>query len=49
MGGRDHQAPRRTFLVHGEIGPMTALAEGLKTKVGFENVETPQMHQSFAL
>ncbi|MCC7208714.1 MAG: MBL fold metallo-hydrolase [Anaerolineae bacterium] len=47
--GAFKKRPVRTFLVHGEPGPMSALASGLASQVGYENVEIPQMHQSFAL
>ncbi len=39
--------PRRTFLVHGEEGAASALADGLRSEVGFPQVDIPEMHQSF--
>ncbi len=41
--------PVRTFLVHGEDKPLAALAEGLRKEIGFENVDIPDLHQSFGL
>ncbi len=41
--------PLRTFLVHGEDGPLKALSEGLRTQDGYERVDIPDLHQSFAL
>jgi len=41
--------PRRTFLVHGEVEAAQALAEGLKTDAGYENVDIPELHQSFTV
>jgi metallo-beta-lactamase family protein len=39
--------PRRTFLVHGENGPLNALQKGLREEVGYEGVEVPMLHQAF--
>lgn len=41
--------PRRTFIVHGEEDSALALAEGLKTEVGYEQVDVPELHQKFAV
>jgi metallo-beta-lactamase family protein len=41
--------PVRTFLVHGEDPAINALAEGLRSEVGFERVDIPDMHQSFSI
>jgi metallo-beta-lactamase family protein len=41
--------PRRTFLVHGEEAVALAFAETLRTKAGYEQVEVPELHQSFAI
>lgn len=45
--GSFKKKPLRTFLVHGEIEPMQALADGLKKEVGFSQVDIPELHQSF--
>jgi len=39
--------PKRTFIVHGEEEAATELAESLRSEVGFERVEIPEMHQVF--
>ncbi len=41
--------PRQTFLVHGEDESAQSLAEALRTKLGFNNVEIPEPHQSFEI
>jgi metallo-beta-lactamase family protein len=41
--------PRRTFLVHGEEDAAVALADDLKAKVGYEQVDVPELHQKFAV
>ncbi|MBI5960218.1 MAG: MBL fold metallo-hydrolase [Chloroflexi bacterium] len=41
--------PRRTFLVHGEEDAAFALADNLKAKLGYEQVDVPEMHQKFAV
>ncbi len=41
--------PRRTFLVHGEEEAAFALADSLRTEAEYENVEVPELHQSFTL
>lgn len=45
--GAIRKKPLRTFLVHGEIGPQTSLGEALKTQIGFERVDIPDLHQRF--
>lgn len=47
--GNFKKKPVRTFLVHGEDGPLQALAEGLRTEVGFEKVDIPDLHQNFGV
>jgi len=39
--------PTRTFVVHGEEEAATALAESLRTDLGFQMVEIPEPHQAF--
>lgn len=41
--------PRHTFLVHGEEAAAQALADGLRTEAGYEDVAVPEMHQSFTI
>jgi metallo-beta-lactamase family protein len=41
--------PRRTFLVHGEEEAAFALADGLRSEAGYEQVDVPELHQSFRL
>ena len=41
--------PRRTFLVHGEEESMFALADGLRDEAGYEEVDAPELHQTFSL
>lgn len=41
--------PRHTFLVHGEEASALALADGLRAKAGYEQVEVPDLHQSFTI
>jgi len=41
--------PRQTFLVHGEEEAAQSLAEGLRTELGFGNVEIPEPHQTFTI
>ncbi|MBN1201034.1 MAG: MBL fold metallo-hydrolase [Anaerolineae bacterium] len=41
--------PRHTFLVHGEEESALALAESLQTQVNYEQVEVPELHQSFVI
>lgn len=47
--GHIEKRPRRTFLVHGEEESALALAGSLRTEAGFEHVDVPELHQSFAL
>ena len=42
-----HKKPTRTFVVHGEEGAANALAESLRTELGFQMVEVPEPHQAF--
>jgi metallo-beta-lactamase family protein len=37
---------KNIFLVHGELEPMTALAEAIRS-LGFQNVHTPKEGQEF--
>lgn len=39
--------PTRTFVVHGEEEAANALAESLRTELGFSLVEIPEPHQAF--
>lgn len=41
--------PRRTFLVHGESAPALALQSALQSQAGYEQVDVPELHQSFVL
>jgi metallo-beta-lactamase family protein len=41
--------PRRAFLVHGEEESAFALADGLRSEAGYEQVDVPELHQSFRL
>jgi len=41
--------PLRTFLVHGEEPALSSLAEALRTEVGFERVDIPDLHQTFSV
>lgn len=41
--------PRRTFLVHGEPEAADALAAGLANDTGYEQVDIPDLHQSFSV
>lgn len=45
--GAMKKKPQRTFIVHGEEESSNALADNLVSKLGFENVEIPNLHQSF--
>jgi metallo-beta-lactamase family protein len=47
--GHFQPAPRQTFLVHGEPESAFALADGLKSKLGFQNVHVPDLGQTFTL
>lgn len=47
--GSISKRPLRTFLVHGEDGPLKALADGLRTQDGYEKVDIPNLHQNFAI
>ena len=41
--------PRHTFLVHGEEESSLALAGTLQESAGYEQVEVPELHESFAI
>ncbi len=41
--------PARTFIVHGETEASLAFKGALESKLGFQNVVVPELHQSFAL
>jgi metallo-beta-lactamase family protein len=43
------EKPQHTFLVHGEEDSALALADGLRSGVGYENVAVPELHQSFEI
>lgn len=45
--GAMQKKPTRTFVVHGEEEAATALAESLRTDLGFQMVEIPEPHQAF--
>ena len=45
--GAMRKKPTRTFVVHGEEEAATALAESLRTDLGFSLVEIPEPHQAF--
>jgi metallo-beta-lactamase family protein len=45
--GAMQKKPTRTFVVHGEEEAATALAESLRTELGFSLVEIPEPHQAF--
>jgi metallo-beta-lactamase family protein len=47
LGGFGHP-PARTFLVHGEIAPMDALASSIRNKLGW-NVHTPELGEAVTL
>jgi metallo-beta-lactamase family protein len=47
--GHFKPAPRQTFLVHGEPESAFALADGLKSKLSFQNVHVPELGQKFTL
>jgi metallo-beta-lactamase family protein len=47
--GSIKKKPLRAFLVHGEDGPLNALADGLTKEVAFERVDIPDMQQSFSV
>jgi hypothetical protein len=35
--------------VHGEEAAAVSLADGLRSEVGYEQVEVPELHQKFAI
>jgi metallo-beta-lactamase family protein len=47
--GSIEKKPMQTFLVHGEDGPLEALAQALRKQIGFEVVHVPNLHQSFQI
>jgi len=47
--GAFSKRPTSTFLVHGEDGPLKALASGLQSEVGYGQVDIPDRDQSFTL
>ena len=46
--GSFERPPARTFLVHGEPGPMDALAGSMREKLGW-NVHTPELGEIVTL
>lgn len=47
--GHFQPRPRQTFLVHGEPDSAFALADGLHSRLGFQNVHVPELGQHFTL
>lgn len=47
--GHLRQPPRHTFLVHGEPEAAFALADRLRTQLGFQQVSVPELGQRFTL
>ena len=47
--GAMQKKPEHTFIVHGEIEPAQALADGLQTGLGFKNITIPDMDQTFEI
>ena len=47
--GPPRQPPRHTFLVHGEPEAAFALADRLRTQLGFHQVSVPELGQRFSL
>ena len=47
--GAMQKKPEHTFVVHGEIDSAHALAEGLQSEFGFNNIAIPDMNQSFEI
>jgi metallo-beta-lactamase family protein len=43
--GQIKQRPRHTFLVHGEPEPATALAEAMRSQLGYPDVQLPEMNE----
>lgn len=41
--------PRRTFLVHGEVDAAMGLAESLRSETGYEQIDVPELHQTFTI
>jgi len=47
--GAMQKKPAHTFIVHGEIDSAQALADSLKTDLGFKNIAIPDMDQAFEI
>lgn len=47
--GHIGKRPHHTFLVHGEPAPATALAEALRSQLGFPNVQIPERNGNYEL
>ncbi len=47
--GAMQKKPQQTFVVHGEEESANALAEALRSEVGFKSVHIPDPHQSFTI
>jgi metallo-beta-lactamase family protein len=47
--GAMEKKPEHTFIVHGEIESAQALADSLKTGLGFNNIAIPDMDQTFEI
>ena len=47
--GAMQKKPQQTFVVHGEEESANALAEALRSEVGFKSVHIPDPHQSFTV
>jgi metallo-beta-lactamase family protein len=47
--GAMQKKPAHTFIVHGEIDSAQALADSLKTDLGFKNIAIPDMDQVFEI
>lgn len=41
--------PQRTFVVHGELESSSTLKNLLESKAGLENIDIPELHQSFSV
>lgn len=44
-----NKKPQHTFIVHGELESSSTLTDLLKSRAGLENIEIPELHQSFTL
>ena len=47
--GAINKKPRKTFLVHGELDPATALKKRLESELQFEDVLVPELHKTVAI